>query len=66
MKLFLPRLNKLQIDRCSEFMANLALVLFASMVVPVFIGQNVELNVIFSGFVSSIGFLIISLLILRT
>lgn len=65
MKVFTLRLNKEQIDRISEFLANLALVFFTAMVLPLFAGIKVDLFTLFAGVFLSSGFLVISLLILK-
>lgn len=66
MKLFLPELNKLQIDRFSEFVSNLGLVFFASMVVPIFLGPTVDAFMILTGILLSGFCLFISLLLLKS
>lgn len=60
------RFNLAQIDRLSEFMANLSLVLFASLILPfVTQQQKFSLSVIYWSGVASLGSLLISLAILK-
>ena len=59
------QLNKLQVDRLSEFLANVSLVFFATMIAPLFAEGMVNWLIIPIGSFLTIGFLIISLIILK-
>jgi hypothetical protein len=60
------RFNQAQIDRLSELISNLSLVVFASLVLPVFSQQQyLEIPVLWMGGVVSLGCAILSLLILK-
>lgn len=63
MKLFVIKFNQHQLDRFSEFVANLGLVFFASMVVPIFLGPTVDAFMILTGILLSGFCLFISLLL---
>ena len=58
-------LNNSQLDRLSEFTANLSLLFFASLVMPVFGIDGVDPFMIGSGLVSSLFLLVISLLLAK-
>lgn len=67
-ELFLMKqwLNDFQLDRLSEFTANLSLVFFASMVTPLFSGvDKMNLFIIVLGLVLSSGSLVVSLFLLK-
>ena len=60
------RLNSLQLERLSEILGNLSLLLFALLVLPIMQGVEIlNLSKIFSGTVSSLGCFFVSLLILK-
>ena len=61
----LLKLNQHQLDRLSEILGNFGLLLFASMVIPVFTYAQIDYFTILSGLITSIGSIIGSLLILK-
>lgn len=59
-------LNKTQIDRISEFTANLSLIFFASLVLPSLMGSiKLQLTTIVLGFLLTIGSFGFSIFLLR-
>lgn len=61
----LPKLNSSQLDRLSEILGNLGLLLFASLVIPVFTHVQIDHLTILSGVITSVACIIGSLLILK-
>lgn len=60
----IPKLNDTQLDRLSEILANIGLVFFASLVVPVF-GQDVNTIFMWVGLALSFGSWLVSLFVIR-
>jgi hypothetical protein len=66
MRNIVPKLKESQLDRLSEFLANLSLVFFASMVIPLLISlEKFNIMTVVSGSVLTSITLIISLIILE-
>jgi len=61
----LPEFNTKQLDRISEQSANVSLVFFGSLVVPMLFDNVVKLNIGIFGLFLSAGFFIISIIILN-
>ena len=59
------QLNKLQLDRLSEFLSNVGLVFFATIITPLFAEGVVNWLIIPIGSFLTMGFLITSLAILK-
>jgi len=59
------RFNRHQLDRLSEYISNISLVFFASMITPFFSGTVVDYSIIPVGITLSMSFLIISLSIIK-
>ena len=59
------KLNKYQLDRISEFSANVALLFFASIIAPLFSKAMIDFTVIGSGVFLTTSFLFISLIIIK-
>lgn len=54
-------LNKKQLDRLSEFLANLSLIFLASVIAPIFTGNMLKLYITVFGVLIALGFLFLSL-----
>lgn len=59
------RLNDSQLDRLSEFLSNMALIFFASIITPFLTGGVLNLFITTMGFLIAAGFFITSLIILK-
>jgi hypothetical protein len=58
-------LNKHQLDRLSEFISNVGIVFFASIITPFFIGNMIDYSVVMIGLILSLLSLFTSLFILK-
>jgi len=58
-------LNKHQLDRLSEYLANLSLFFLATILSPFLSGNLIKLSVIIAGTTISLGFLVTSLVIIK-
>jgi len=65
MSRFLPKFNDLQLEKLSEISANLGLVFFASLVMPIFLAKVLDIFALLMGLVSSLAFWILSLMLLK-
>lgn len=63
--MLMSKLNRAQVDRLSEFTANLALLFLASVIPPIFLGNLLKLYSLILGVFLATGFLITSLAILK-
>jgi hypothetical protein len=59
------KFNKFQLDRLSEYISNISLIFFATIITPLFSGAVVNYSIIPVGMSLSISFLVISLLIIK-
>ena len=59
------KFNKHQLDRLSEYISNISLIFFASIISPFFSGGMVNYFVIPVGMTLAVGFLVISLSIIK-
>ncbi len=59
------KLNEAQLDRFSEIIGNLGLILFASLVLQGLIDVNLDMIKIYMGLVLSVGCVILSLSIIK-
>lgn len=63
---FVPEFNDKQLDRISEYLSNLSLLVVATLVLPnIFGGSKPDMNVLISGIILTIMFLLASMILLR-
>ncbi|MBI3559095.1 hypothetical protein HY085_01750 [Candidatus Gottesmanbacteria bacterium] len=58
-------MNELQINRLSEILGNLSLLVFGTWVLPIFLGSVINTDIIFSSIIISVISLFWSLFILK-
>lgn len=63
---YIPELNDKQLDRLSEFLSNLSLLVVATLVLPnIFGGNGLDINELISGAMLTTLFLSVSMIIVR-
>lgn len=66
MKRFIPEFNDKQLDRISEFLSNLALLIVATLILPnIFNISKPNLGDLFAGIILTFSMLIISMILIR-
>ncbi len=63
---FIPEFNDKQLDRISEFLSNLSLLIIATLILPNIFGVNrPDMNALTSGIILTIMFLLASMILIR-